>query len=105
MPSDDTRKSCCDVSFLAEKPDFLVVTQIGTAYVDIYACASNVTPTGGPLIEWIQQITLTVDDVPAAGTHTYAMHFHGVVGSNSGGTVSLHVETNNMTLKVREYKK
>lgn len=80
-------------------------TQIGTALIDLQGYTSNVAPTGGPVLFWVLPITLFVNDAPSAGAHTYAAHFHAVVGSNSGGTVLLHVETGPMALDVREDKR
>lgn len=69
-------------------------TQIGTSQFDLGA--------GSTLPNWVGQVTLTVDDTPSAGSHTYTMHVHLSAGGSTGsGSFTWEYPS----IKVREYKR
>jgi hypothetical protein len=80
-------------------------TAIGTAFFDVHAYTTNNAGFGTPLTTWQTQVTLTVDDVPSAGSHTYALQATGPQASAGGGIVIAGISLTNAAIKVREYKK
>lgn len=74
-------------------------SDVGTGQFNIYS-AWNAMHSGTQW--WEGQVTLTVVDSPAAGSHTYTLHFHGNGGGTSGTS---EFEITNATIKVREYRK
>jgi hypothetical protein len=73
---------------------------IGTAQFDAGAAYSAVTVASQ---WWEGQVTLSVVDTPAAGSHTYALHAKGNAGGSFGGTQGIRYTA--PMLKLREYKR
>lgn len=70
---------------------------IGTAQFDAYAAYN-----AGTLQFWEGQVTLTVIDTPAAGSHTYTCHAKGSGGGTFGNP---GIRYTNPMIKLRDYKR
>jgi hypothetical protein len=75
-------------------------SDVGTAIFDGYAAWLNANSSGQR--SWNGQVTLTITDAPAAGSHTYAFHITGSAGGTAGASLA---SATNTTFKIREIKR